>query len=685
MTVISKTGTSIFRFDDFEADTRARELYRRGIKIKVYGQPFEILLALLERPGEVVTRDQLRQRLWPTNTFVDFERVLNTSVMRLRNALGDSATTPRYVETLPRVGYRFISPVEVVEGEAPRRAPSVAAIEAPPTPAATPEATTGATTGESEAPEEPGHPEAVPAFSLEARRMVGAVLVGATVMAMVVAVGLSWGGWRRWQHAQTQLDKATGRVSFKARPAIAILGFKNLSGRPEEAWLSTAFSEMFTTEMGAGETLRVIPTREIAVMKASRALPDSDKYAQELLQAVRSASGAEAVVLGSYTALGKDSGGQVRLDVHVQDTSSGEIRAHLSATGTEAKLFPMVAQMGAELRKELGVSAIADEEVASLSASLPDNAEAARLYSEGLTKLRGFHPREARDLLAHAAQIEPKFAIGHSALSAAWMVLGYDDRAREEAKKAVERSAGLSREERLLVEERYREQTKEWAKAAELAGALHTFFPDRVDYGVWAARMQTLAGKPADALVTLQSLGQLPPPAPMDPLISMTEAEALQELGKLAAALQAIREAEAKCRAVRATALEPNIVLEEGNILADMGDSRAASTALERAEQLFGAMGDPNGAARALNKRADVSAQLGKLEDARRMYERVVATYRSAGNASAAVGVLEEMARLLESKGDTPGARAAHAELVSLQQRSGTQMAQAASRQRVLP
>jgi DNA-binding winged helix-turn-helix (wHTH) protein len=100
---MNDTCTPVFYFDDFEADVRARELHRSGTRIKVYGQPFEILIALLERPGVVVTREELRKRLWPHNTFVDFERVLNTSVMRLRNALGDSASTPRYIETLPRV------------------------------------------------------------------------------------------------------------------------------------------------------------------------------------------------------------------------------------------------------------------------------------------------------------------------------------------------------------------------------------------------------------------------------------------------------------------------------------------------------------------------------------------------------------------------------------------------------
>jgi TolB-like protein len=101
-----------FRFDEFEVDSRARQLRKHGLKIKLHGQPFQILLLLLERSGQVVTRDEMRQKLWPADTYVDFEHSLNTAVQKLRETLGDSAGTPRYIETLPRVGYCFIAPAE---------------------------------------------------------------------------------------------------------------------------------------------------------------------------------------------------------------------------------------------------------------------------------------------------------------------------------------------------------------------------------------------------------------------------------------------------------------------------------------------------------------------------------------------------------------------------------------------
>ena len=100
------------RFATFEVDLRSGELHKQGIKIKLHDQPFQVLAMLLEHPGELVTREQLHQKLWPSDTFVDFDVGLNSAIKRLRDALGDSAEEPRYIETLPRRGYRFIARIE---------------------------------------------------------------------------------------------------------------------------------------------------------------------------------------------------------------------------------------------------------------------------------------------------------------------------------------------------------------------------------------------------------------------------------------------------------------------------------------------------------------------------------------------------------------------------------------------
>lgn len=136
------------RFGLYEANLVSGELFKNGQKIRLQEQPFLVLVALLERPGEVVTRDNLRQRLWPSDTFVDFEHSLNTAINKVRDALGDTAANPRFVETLPRRGYRFIAPVTVSEGAsavAPRAEESAAQVVMTSTPDVSP---TGVAAGE---------------------------------------------------------------------------------------------------------------------------------------------------------------------------------------------------------------------------------------------------------------------------------------------------------------------------------------------------------------------------------------------------------------------------------------------------------------------------------------------------------------------------------------------------------
>ncbi len=129
---VPQNNSKIVRFGVFELDLSAGELRKSGAKLRLQGQPFQVLALLLDRPGEVVTRDQLRQQLWPADTFVDFDHSLNTAINKVREALGDSASSPRYVETLARRGYRFIAPLHPTKQPEPLAAPTSTAATAQP-------------------------------------------------------------------------------------------------------------------------------------------------------------------------------------------------------------------------------------------------------------------------------------------------------------------------------------------------------------------------------------------------------------------------------------------------------------------------------------------------------------------------------------------------------------------------
>jgi len=130
----------LIRFSVFQLDLDSGELFKQGRKIKLQGQPFELLAALLERPGEVVTREELQQKVWPSDTAGSFDQGLNRAINKVREALGDSAESPQFIETLPRRGYRFIGTIqpESVPEAAPQTLPPPASIAPPPTPSAPP-------------------------------------------------------------------------------------------------------------------------------------------------------------------------------------------------------------------------------------------------------------------------------------------------------------------------------------------------------------------------------------------------------------------------------------------------------------------------------------------------------------------------------------------------------------------
>src|SRR5580658_6006420 len=107
-----QTAPRLYRFGVYEADAATGELRRQGVRVKLNAQPFQVLLLLLDRPGDLLTREQISGELWPGDTFVDYEHGLNSAVNRIREALGDTASNPRFIETLARRGYRFVAPVE---------------------------------------------------------------------------------------------------------------------------------------------------------------------------------------------------------------------------------------------------------------------------------------------------------------------------------------------------------------------------------------------------------------------------------------------------------------------------------------------------------------------------------------------------------------------------------------------
>ena len=199
-------------------------------------------------------------------------------------------------------------------------------------------------------------------------------------------------------------------VTASPRRSIAVLGFRNLAGRADAAWLSTAFAEMLTTELTAGEQIRAIAGENVARMKIELKLMETDSYAQDTLARIKKNLGTDLIVVGSYVAVGEPQDRKVRLDLRVQATQAGETVASVSDTGDEGDLLGLVARIGSRLRTELGLTVLSAAESAGVRASLPSSTEAIRLYAQGLERYRLFDAIGARDLLVQAVTADPSNA-----------------------------------------------------------------------------------------------------------------------------------------------------------------------------------------------------------------------------------------------------------------------------------
>jgi tetratricopeptide (TPR) repeat protein len=487
--------------------------------------------------------------------------------------------------------------------------------------------------------------------ALESRRLSRWRLRLAAAAAVVLLVGLAGAGlWRLVARARAPAAPAAPAVAL--RRSVAVLGFRNL-GRPEAAWLSTALSEMLRTELAAGEQVRTIPGESVARTKVELALADADSLAGDSLARVRSNLGADLVLLGSYLSV---PGGRLRLDLRLQETRQGEVLATAAEEGTEAEIFALVSRAGAGIRRALEMGAITESASSEVRASLPAKPEAARLYAEGLSRLRVFDALGARDYLEGAAAAEPSHPMPHAALAAAWSALGYDGKARDEARRAFDLSQKLPREDRLVVEASYRQMSGDWDRAVEVYRGLLVFFPDHLDYGLSLAAAQSDSGRGRDALATVDTLRRLPAPASDDPRIDLAEAEAARTLTDFQRQEKAAQQAATKARAQRQLLLLAQARLAEGRALVNLGRLGEAQGACEEARGVFNAAGDVRGAARAENIIAVARAQGGDMEGAKAMFEAALRSFQKIGDQRGialqlgnVAGALDELGRPREA------------------------------------
>ena len=608
-----------YSFGLYVLDPGNGTMTRESVRVRVQEQPFQLLLLLVERAGQIVSREEIRNRLWPQNTFVEFDKSLGVAVLKVREALGDDAGNPRFIETIPRRGYRFIAPVKVETAH-------VADAATTPVPAA------------------PTVSVSHPNLYATKHGFIIATLV-------LLLVGMAF----YVLHARHGVSRSTAQAGtsilrIHVRRSVAVLGFRNLPGRPEDSWLSAAVCEMLNTELAAGGELRMVSGEDVAHAKSELPLSDEDSLGKSTLQRLRTNPGADVVVVGSYTMIPADPKRRIRLDVRLQDTSGGETIAEDSVSGDENDLFNLVSDLGGKLRRSLGVAAPSEGIEIATRAALPSNEKAARLYSEGRARLWAFDYFAARDLLSKAIAADPDFPLAHAALSDVWWHTGYDVKARVEARRALELSNQLSEEQRLLVEGQYQRTVEEWPKAVETYRSLFRLFPDNLDYGLLFASAQMHVSA-ADSLQTLTVLRQLPPPLGDDARIDMTEASAWinRDFTRArAAAKLAIQKATAHGSPVIVSRTYGILCQQEPSIDASIEAIDICRNALEASI----AAKDPNGEAMMRTDLATIYYLRGDLTQSAEMFQQAVKKFRQVGNKDGAATALSDFADSRFSRGD---------------------------------
>jgi TolB-like protein/DNA-binding winged helix-turn-helix (wHTH) protein len=354
------------QFGAFELDSAAGELRKHGIKIKLQEQPLQILQQLLEHPGEVVTREDLQKRIWPADTFVDFDHGLYSAVQRLRDALGDTAETPRYVETLPRRGYRFIAPV-INNGNRGEAKVETASVEVP----------------ASGVPERPA-----PRRRLRRPMLVAA---GVILVALLFALVFMGGSLREWLR---------GKPAVPPIHSIAVLPLQDLSSDPNQEYFADGMTEELITDLSQVSALRVASHQSVLRYKKSdKSLPE---IAREL--------NVDALVEGSV----QRTGDRVRITAQLiyapQDKNiwakdyERDFGDALALEGTVAAAI--VEEIRAKMTKE---------DVASFKHLQPGNSKPLEDFLEGR-----YHTSEAFEATVHKSgtrkESEEEFAKGISYL-----------------------------------------------------------------------------------------------------------------------------------------------------------------------------------------------------------------------------------------------------------------------------
>jgi DNA-binding winged helix-turn-helix (wHTH) protein/Flp pilus assembly protein TadD len=562
----------IARFGVFEVDIDGRVLTRGGLRVRLQDQPFSVLALLLEHPGEIVSREAIRQKLWSADTYVEFDDGLNTAIKKLRTALGDAADNPRFVETIPRRGYRFLAPVTFPE-----------------------------TVVASSDSEQPPAPDQIAGASEESsgkrqfpRRELAWAGAGALVLFLVFgALGL--------------------RESLRPKPAkltqqdmVVLADFVNTTGEPV---FTDALKQALSVELGQSPFLNVASGVKVSDTLRNMGRSPNDPVTREAAMEICQRLGSRAILTGSISNLGS----HYVVGLEALGCGSGDT---LAKDQTEApnkeSVLKALNQVASHVRGQLGESLPSQKKFDLPVDATTSSLEALKAYSLGAKTVMQTGEAEAIPFFQHATQLDPNFALSYEALGTVYDNMGEEERANENYSKAYSLRDRLSERERDHIAASYHSGVTGDMEKAREACELWTHSYPRDPSG------HSMLG------VIYATLGQLERASTEYQEALRLNSEAAVNYGNSAVALIALGrldEAKASLDTALAQKLDGIILRENEYSLAFLrGDSA------EMARQVAWAEGKPGAEDQLLSQQSDTEAYYGRLGKARELSRRAVSS-----------------------------------------------------------
>jgi DNA-binding winged helix-turn-helix (wHTH) protein/predicted Zn-dependent protease len=396
---------SVARFGIFEVNLRTRELRKHGLHMNLPGQPFTILAVLVENRGEIVTREQLKKKLWPADTFVDFEHGLNSAIKKLREALNDSADNPRYIETLPRLGYRFIAPAQYGPSlETPAVAPALL-------------------------PERKPAEAAVPAAAGRKRTKIWA-LTAAFAVGLLAIAGAYLMRWRS-RPALTEADR------------VLVSDFANTTGEPV---FDDTLKQAVSVELGQSPFFNILSDAKVNSTLRLMMKPVNERLTPEVSQEVCQRAGGKAYVAGSIASLGKE----YVIGLNAVNCETGDVLAQeQAAADSKEHVLKALGQTTTALREKLGESLASIRKFDTpIDEATTPSLDALRSLSVGKKIQQEKGNAAAIPYFKRAIDLDPNFAAAYAALGTSYSNLREAGLASENLRRAYELRGRVSDRER---------------------------------------------------------------------------------------------------------------------------------------------------------------------------------------------------------------------------------------------